>query len=82
LIKVASIVSETKSQSEIERRGSIASSTRSLMNKLRQDDSVPFFPKHIESHIEYKEAFSKQFGDIIGKKLKKKLDKVQNLEQK
>ena len=35
-----------------------------------------------ESVVEYKDIFQNQFGDIIGNKLKKKLEKVQNLEQK
>jgi hypothetical protein len=36
----------------------------------------------IESNPDYNDQFIKQFGDIIGKKLKKKLEKVVDIESK
>jgi hypothetical protein len=44
-----------------------------ICKQLQEDESVLFYPKLIESTIEYEQNFSKQFGEIIGKKLKKKL---------
>lgn len=55
-------------------------SVPSLIDRVQNDKTLPFFPEMIEQ--EHKHEFLKQFGDIIGKKLKQKLEKVQNLKQK
>jgi hypothetical protein len=47
-----------------------------------KDKSLENFPHMIQSNPDYNDQFIKQFGDIIGKKLKKKLEKVSNLETK
>lgn len=38
-----------------------------------------FYPLLIENSAVLKDTFSKQFGDILGKKLKKKLEKEQDV---
>jgi len=53
-----------------------------LMTRLANDSSYKFYPDLIDSTVAYKDNFNKQFGDIIGKKLKKKLEKTQNVEEK
>ena len=44
-----------------------------------ETEILPFYPSLIVQNKEFEELFTKQFRDIIGKKLKKKLEKVQNL---
>ena len=41
-----------------------------------EPSSPTYYPNMIAQTQEFKELFTKQFGDIIGKKLKKKLEKV------
>jgi hypothetical protein len=48
----------------------------SLINDLLQDQSIPHYPSVIKNSPEFSEQMNLQFGDIIGKKLKKKLQPV------
>lgn len=52
-----------------------------FLKELNSDSSVPFYPLIIESTAEYANSYSKQFGDIIGKKLQKKAMHIPNLEE-
>ena len=48
---------------------------------MLNDNSLPDFPSYVletKNNLE----FTKQFGDIIGKKLKKKLEPMANLKEK
>ena len=45
------------------------------------DDSIESYPDLIEETPEHKEALLKSFGIVIGKKLKKRLKKYDNLEE-
>lgn len=51
------------------------------MQQVLKDASLPDFPSYVletKNNLE----FTKQFGDIIGKKLKKKLETVTNLRER
>lgn len=52
-----------------------------ILNQLNSDASVPFYPLIIESTAEYANSYSKQFGEIIGKKLQKKAMPVPNMDE-
>jgi len=54
---------------------------RDFLNEVMADESIPSYPNIIEETPEHIEAFLKSFGVVIGKKLKKKLKKHDNLEE-
>ena len=67
---------------QIERPASVAESTQDLMATLRNNPDIPSYPEFVLNNPVYEPEFIKQFGEVIGKKLKKKLAPVENLEQK
>jgi hypothetical protein len=55
--------------------------TVNVIDQLNSDASVPFYPLIIETTADHQNSYRKQFGDIIGKKLQKKLEPIINLEE-
>jgi len=45
------------------------------------NEDVPFYPEMLESQKLYSDQFNQQFGDIIGKNLKKKLKPMPNMQE-
>ena len=45
------------------------------------NEDVPFYPEMLESQKIYSDQFNQQFGDIIGKNLKKKLKPMSNMQE-
>jgi len=54
---------------------------RNILKEWMDDPTIPHYPSMIEETPDYKEAFLKSFGVVIGKKLKKKLSVLPNLEE-